>query len=141
SAGTIHETGDQNIYIGNLGVAAESNTIRIGSSCINCGPGGSTGPHTATFIAGITGTAVAGDTVVVDGNGQLGTIVSSLRYKDDVKPMDKTSEAILSLRPVTFKYKKQIDAKSRHQFGLIAEEVEKINPELVWRDAKGNVYT
>ena len=140
-SGGFLTTGDNNIDIGNFGVAGDSHTIRIGAPDCMCGPGGSVGGQTATFIAGISGTAVAGNTVVVDGNGQLGTLVSSLRYKDDIKPMDKGSEAILSLRPVTFKYKKQIDPNSRQQFGLVAEEVEKINPDLVSRDAKGIVYT
>jgi hypothetical protein len=142
TAGRIHETGDQNIYIGNLGVATESNTIRIGNSCVDCGPGGSTGPHTATFIAGIRDTATAnadGVAVVIDSAGQLGTVSSSERFKKEIKPMDKTSEAVLSLRPVTFHYK--TDSKGTAQFGLIAEEVAKVNPNLVVRDRKGEIYS
>jgi endosialidase-like protein len=66
---------------------------------------------------------------------------SSQRFKDQIKPMDKASEAILALKPVTFRYKKELDPESTPQFGLVAEEVEKINPDLVARDAKGEVYT
>ena len=66
---------------------------------------------------------------------------SSARFKDNIKPMDKASEAILALRPVTFRYKKQIDSKGIPQFGLVAEDVEKIDPDLVVRDADGKPYT
>jgi len=92
----IYLTGDNNIDIGNVGVAGESDTIRIGGD-ISTG----FGSQTATFIAGISGTAVAGVAVVVDSNGQLGTIASSQRFKDEIKPIDKASEVILSLKPVT----------------------------------------
>lgn len=129
-AGT-NVTGGANIDIGNQGVAGESGAIRIGAP----------GNQTATFIAGIFGTSVAGAAVTVDANGQLGTIVSSQRLKDEIKPMDKASEAILALKPVTFRYKHELDAKGTAQFGLVAEEVEKVNPALVARDAEGKVYT
>jgi hypothetical protein len=95
--------------------------------------------HTATFIAGISGTAVVGDTVVVDANGQLGTATSSARFKKDIRPMDKTSEAILGLKPVSFQYKS--DSKGTPQFGLIAEDVAKVNQDLVVRDRKGEIYS
>jgi hypothetical protein len=72
-------------------------------------------------------------------NGNLGTAASSERFKHDIKPMDKTSEAILTLKPVTFHYKN--DSKGVAQFGLIAEDVAKVNPALVVRDAKGEIYT
>jgi hypothetical protein len=142
-AGANLTTGDQNIYIGNLGEAAESNTIRIGSSCTNCGPGGSTGPHTATFIAGISGQdATNGEPVYINSDGKLGTVLpSSARFKDEIKPMNKASEAILALKPVTFRYKKEFDPKRIPQFGLVAEEVEKVNPDLVKRDRDGNLQT
>ena len=94
---------------------------------------------TATFIAGISGTAVVGDAVVVDAKGQLGTATSSARFKNDIKPMDKASESILTLKPVTFRYKS--DSKGAPQFGLIAEEVAKVNPDLVVRDRKGEIYS
>src|SRR4029077_565093 len=73
--------------------------------------------------------------VIVGSNHQLGTIQSSKRFKEAIKPMDKASEAILALKPVTFRYKEQIDPDRIPQFGLIAEEVEKVNPDLVGRDA------
>ena len=79
--------------------------------------------------------------MVCDSNGHLGTAVSSARFKDDVKPMDKVSEAILALKPVTFRYKREIDSKGIPQFGLVAEDVEKVHPDLVVRDADGKVYT
>jgi uncharacterized protein YgiM (DUF1202 family) len=79
--------------------------------------------------------------VVVNAGGQLGVTASSERFKDEIKPMDKASEVILALKPVTFRYKKEIDPDSTPQFGLLAEEVEKANPDLVTRDADGKVYT
>jgi len=73
--------------------------------------------------------------------GRLGTVASSQRFKDDIKPMDKASEAVLALKPVTFHYKKEVDPDGIPQFGLIAEQVEKVNPDLVVRDADGKVNT
>ncbi len=130
-AGGNLTTGDNNIDIGNLGVAAESDTIRIGDA------------QTSTFIAGISGqAAIGGDAVLVTASGKLGTVnFSSQRFKDQIKPMDKASEAILALKPVTFRYKREIDPGRIPQFGLVAEEVDKVSPDLVKRDAKGEVYT
>jgi uncharacterized protein (DUF2141 family) len=134
-AGDFLTAGNNNIYIGNPG-AAESNTIRIG---------GVTQPglvsQTMTFIAGIAGTPVFGTGVVVNAAGQLGMSSSSQRFKDDIKPMETASEAILALRPVTFRYKHEIDPNGIPQFGLVAEEVEKVNADLVSRDAQGKVFT
>src|SRR5204862_6772709 len=79
--------------------------------------------------------------VFVNGNGQLGVAPSSKRFKDEIRPMDKASEAILALKPVTFRYKEAIDPSGIPQFGLVAEEVEKVSPALVTRDAKGKVFT
>ena len=132
AAGT-RTTGSNNIVIGDIGVAGESNTIRIG------GDGFGGGPQTAAFIAGISGTAVVGDAVVVDGNGQLGTVASSAQFKTKIKPMDKTSEAILALKPVSFQYTS--DSKGTPQFGLIAEEVAKVNPDLVVRNRNDEIYS
>ena len=84
---------------------------------------------------------MTGDTVVVGVDGRLGVAVSSQHFKDAVKPMDKGSEAILALQPVTFRYKHEIDPRGRPQFGLIAEEVEKVDPDLVTRDEQGKVFT
>ncbi len=130
-AGENLTTGDQNIYIGNLGVLTESKTIRIGTK----------GNHTNTFIAGISRVTVAGAAVFVNENGQLGTMPSSQRFKDEIKPMDKASEAILALKPVTFRYKKEIAPEGIPQFGLVAEDVKKVNPDLVVRDEKGQIYS
>jgi hypothetical protein len=77
--------------------------------------------------------------VIVDINGQLGTVVSSERFKEAIKPMDKASEAILSLQPVTFHYKKELDPQAIPQFGLVAEQVDKVNPDLVARDEQGKL--
>src|SRR5258705_7963193 len=129
-AGFAITAGDLNIDIGNLGFAGEANTIRIGD--IN---------QARTFIAGISGVAVSGATVVVNGDGQLGVAASSSRFKNDIKPMDKASEALLALTPVTFRYKKGIDPQGIPQFGLVAEEVEKVNPDLVVRDKEGKAYS
>src|SRR6185503_6635732 len=125
-------TGSNNILIGDIGVEGESNTIRIGGNPF-------TGGQTATFIFGISGTAVVGDAVVVDENFQLGTVASSARFKKNIKPMDKTSEAILALKPVSFQYIS--DSKGTPQFGLIAEEVAKVNPDLVVRNRNGEIYS
>jgi len=104
-AGINLTTGKNNIDIGNKGVAGESNTIRLGKK----------GTQTATFIAGVSGTTVAGGVgVLIDSNGRLGTVVSSARFKDEVKPMAKASEAILALQPVTFRYKKDLDPAGLH---------------------------
>jgi hypothetical protein len=79
--------------------------------------------------------------VKVDSDGHLGTVGSSERFKDAIKPMDKASEAILALKPVTFHYKKEFDPEGVPQFGLVAEEVEKVNPALITRDPEGRPYT
>ncbi len=139
AAGLNLTTGSNNIDIGNLNpsnfissdVAGEANTIRIGHPSV----------QSATFIAGISGVPISGAPVVVNANGQLGVAASSARFKDQIKPMNSTSEGILALKPVTFHYKSEIDPKATPQFGLIAEEVEKVNPDLVARDANGKVYT
>jgi uncharacterized coiled-coil protein SlyX len=111
-------------------VAGETNTIRIGAAA----------RHTATYIAGIYGAAVpSGATVIVGSDGHLGTVPSSERFKTDIATMDKASEAILSMRPVTFHYK--ADTEGTPQFGLIAEEVAEVNPNLVVRDQNGEIYT
>jgi hypothetical protein len=93
-------SGNFNIDIGNGGDFGDSGTIRIGTQ----------GTHTATYVAGISGATVpSGVTVIVGADGHLGTMVSSARFKEEIKPMDKTSEAILALRPVTFRYKHDLD--------------------------------
>jgi hypothetical protein len=129
-AGHNLTSGSNNIDIGNQGVAAEGKTIRIGTKVT----------HTNTYIAGISGVTVAGGVgVIIDTNGHLGTVVSSERFKEAIKPIDKASEAILALKPVTFRYKHELDPNGVPQFGLIAEQVEKVNPDLVVRDEEGKV--
>jgi len=96
---------------------------------------------TRTFIAGIRGVAVNGSSVVVGAGGQLGVAASSRKFKDDIKAMEKASEAVLSLKPVTFHYKKNIDPDCTAQFGLVAEDVEKVNPDLVVRDKEGKPFS
>src|SRR5438046_3404147 len=131
TAGFNLTTGDLNIDIGNEGIADEANTIRIGTKR----------DQTKTFIAGIKGAAVAGATVQVNGDGQLGVAPSSERFKVEVKPMDKASEVMFAFEPVTFHYKRELDPKGIPQFGLIAEDVAKMNPDLVARDVQGKIYT
>ena len=130
-AGFNLTTGDFNIDIGNNGVTGEAFTIRIGD----------VKTQTRAFIAGIFAVPVTGTGVVVDSDGQLGVAASSQRFKDEIKPMDKASEAILALKPVTFRYKHEIDQKRIPQCGLIAEEVENVNPDLVVRDKNGKPYS
>jgi Chaperone of endosialidase len=133
AGGSLGEFDTNNIDIG-FGVAGgpgDSNTIRIGNEDI-----------TATFIKGISGaTVVSGATVLVGANGHLGTATSSKRFKEEIKPMDKASEALFSLKPVTFRYKKELDPVGTQQFGLVAEDVEKISADLVARDENGVVNT
>ncbi len=127
-AGESLTTGSDNIDIGNGGVSGESSTTRIGLF------------QNACFIAGIfNATASGGTAVFVNSVGQLGTVSSSRRYKKEIKAMDKASEAILGLNPVTFHYKS--DTKGTPQFGLIAEEVAEANPDLVVHDENGEIYT
>jgi uncharacterized coiled-coil protein SlyX len=129
-AGNAIALGNDNIDIGNTGVASDSATIRIGSG------------QTATFIVGIRGVTTGNADavpVLIDSAGQLGTMSSSRRFKKEIKPMDKASDAILALKPVTFHYKS--DNTDTPQFGLIAEEVAQVNPALVVHDEKGEIYT
>jgi len=142
-AGVNLTTGDNNIDIGNLGVAAEANIIRIGTEVAVTDPFGVIHPaHTATYIAGISDAdAIGGEAVFVTSAGKLGTISvpSSARFKDEIRPMNKASEAILALNPVAFRYKMELDPKGVPQFGLVAEEVEKVAPDLVRRDRDGKL--
>jgi Chaperone of endosialidase len=131
-AGAHIKTGNSNIEIGNRGLAADSHTIRIGIQ----------ETHNTTYIAGISGVTVpSGVGVIIGTDGKLGTVVSSERFKTETRPMDKASEAILALKPVTFRYKHELDPDGIPQFGLVAEDVEKVNPDLVARDEQGKPYT
>jgi hypothetical protein len=120
-------TGHNNVYLDNRGSAVESQTMRLGDS------------QERTFIAGIVTADVNGATVEIDANGQLGIKNSSARYKRDVAPMGTSSDKVLALRPVTFVYKD--DAQGVTRYGLIAEEVATVYPELVTRTASGEVQT
>src|SRR5439155_12545821 len=106
-------------------------TIRIGDS------------QSSTFIAGIAGQTVGagGTTCYVDNDGKLGVFLSARRFKTDIADMAAASEGLLALRPVTFHYKPELDKTGVPQFGLVAEEVAKVNPDLVTHDAKGSIYT
>lgn len=132
SAGANLTTGSNNIYIGNRGgVATESNAIRVGTE----------GTQTNAFIAGIDSNLLPGtpSEVFVDSNGQLGVIASSARYKRDIHDMGKASDKLMRLRPVAFRYK--ADPTGTQQYGLIAEEVAKVYPELVVNGADGKPQT
>jgi hypothetical protein len=126
-AGFNLTTGSNNIEIGSLGVAGDDSTIRLGTQ----------GTQTVTFIAGVSSTAISGTDVVVSSDGQLGVMASSQRYKRDVRSLDNRSRGLWQLRPVTFRYKQ--DPQGQRQYGLIAEEVAKIYPELVVRGSKGEI--
>jgi endosialidase-like protein len=128
-AGVTLVTGNNNIYIGNQGNGDEFQTIRVGTA------------QAQTFIAGITGASVGNSsTVIIDtATGQLGIPTSSARYKRDIAPMGSQSEKVLQLRPVTFAYKS--DAQGTTHYGLIAEEVAAVYPELVTHTASGEVQT
>ncbi|MGI8957186.1 MAG: tail fiber domain-containing protein [Chthoniobacterales bacterium] len=131
-AGLNLTTGDNNIAIGNTGVAAEAGKIRIGTR----------GVHNTTYVAGIFGSTVSrGAPVSIDNKGHLGTVTSSSRFKHDTQPMGLASNSILALQPVTYRYKEELDPDRVPQFGLVAEEVAKVNPALVVRDEQGRPYT
>jgi hypothetical protein len=132
-AGGDLTTGGHNITIGSPGLAAEDSTIRIGNQ----------GTQTATYVAGIWQAVITGSAapVRVNSSGKLGTMPSSTRFKEAIKPMDEASEAILSLQPVSFRYKKELDPNAVPQFGLIAEEVAQVAPHLVIADDQGRPFT
>ena len=116
-------TGSNNVYIGSgiQGLVGESNVCYIGS------------------IFGQTG--VDGAPVFVNSSNKLGTTTSSKRFKRDIKPIDKISETLSALKPVSFRYKRGIDPNGEQQLGLVAEDVEKVSPNLVIHDTKGKPYT
>lgn len=130
-------SGDFNVFIGSeagSGVTSASNVICIGAAGNNV--------NGSCFIDHIfNGTSSGGVAVFVNSNGRLGTSTSSRRFKEDIKPMGNASEGILALKPVTFRYKKELDADRIPQFGLVAEDVEKVNPDLIVRDKDGKPYS
>ena len=132
-AGQALTFGSNNIAIGSDGGNGESGTIRIGKNS----------DQSATYIAGIAGQTVGagGTTCYVDNDGKLGVFLSARRFKTDIADMGAASDTLLALRPVTFHFKPELDKAGIPQFGLVAEEVEKVNPDLVTHDAKGDIYT
>ena len=109
--------------------------------CIGHGIGGANFSNRC-YIGKFTGVnSGRGTPVYINSVGQLGTIVSSQRFKDQIKAMEKASEAIFALKPVMFRYKQELDPEHIAQFGLIAEEVQKVNPDRVVHDQGGNVMT
>lgn len=131
-------TGDLNTAIGytaGTNVATASNVICIGAQVAGADV------NDSCFIGNIWAQAGGPQAVYVNIDGKLGAQVSSRRFKDDVKPMDTASRALYSLKPVTFHYKKEIDPAGASQFGLVAEEVEKVNPDLVVRDKHNKPFS
>jgi hypothetical protein len=134
-----HSTGSNNIGLGyNAGF-----NLTTGSGNVDIGVGvlGVAGESNTTRIRNVYSSVASGRAVYINSDNKIGTLVSSRRFKDEIKPMDKASEAILALKPVTFRYKKEIEPNGATMFGLIAEEVEKVDPDLVTRDAKGEAET
>jgi hypothetical protein len=124
-AGAALKSGNFNLYLGHPGAATESATLRLGDV------------QARAFIVGVAGKPIVGTTVVINSAGQLGTVVSSARYKRDIQDMGAQSQKLWQLRPVTFRYKQ--DAQGQRQYGLIAEEVAKVYPELVTKGTDGKI--
>ncbi len=127
-----------------IGDSAGLDITGDGNVCIGEGVFGETGVNDSTYVRNVGSTAQpVGGTVfgvtVDSATGKLGFAPSSRRYKEDIKPMDKASEALFALKPVTFRHKKQIDPKQHLDYGLIAEDVAKVNPELAIRNGKGEI--
>jgi hypothetical protein len=132
NAGITLTTGSSNIYVGSdAGAASESSTIRIGTA----------GTQKAAFMAGISGTTVSGVGVLVSGSGQLGVAASSRRFKDEIADMGRESDVLMKLRPVAFYYKPEYDQTRTRQYGLVAEEVAQVAPQLVVSDQDGSPQT
>ncbi len=132
--------GSNNVALGS-GAGASATT---GSNNVYVGAGmqGVAGESDACYIKSIFGqTSATGIPVLINSNNKLGTTMSSKRFKKEIRPMDKASDALLALKPVTFRYKEEIDPTGTTQFGLVAEQVEKVNPDLVVRDAEGKPYS
>src|SRR5437773_686687 len=134
-----HNTGSNNIGLGFN--AGSSLTTGGGNVCIGAGVLGVAAESNTTRIKNVYASVASGRAVYVNSDNKIGTLVSSRRFKDEIKLMDKASETILALKPVTFRYKKEIEPNGAIMFGLIAEEVEKVDPDLVTRNAKGEVET
>jgi hypothetical protein len=124
-----------------LGYYAGSSLTGSGNVCIGASISGVFGESNTTRIRNVYASAASGRAVYVNSDNKIGTLSSSRRYKEQIKPMDKASEAILEVRPVTFRYKTEVDPARVPMFGLIAEEVEKVDPDLVTRNEKGEAET
>jgi hypothetical protein len=135
AAAGVSGSNSNNIHIGSAGSSADSGTIRIGTS----------GTQTSFFVAGVRGVTTGENNavpVMIDSNGQLGTVSSSRRFKTDIQDMGDASRGLMRLRPVTFRYQKPFaDGSQSIQYGLIAEEVEEVYPDLVARSADGQIET
>jgi hypothetical protein len=130
--------GGSNTAIGHL---AGSDITGNGNVCIGASVFGTAGVDNTTWIGNVYDSVATDRAVFVNSDGKLGTMASSRRFKEQIKPMDKASEAILALKPVTFRYKQEIDSTRTPQFGLVAEDVAKVHPDLVVRDEKGEIYS
>ena len=139
-----HSLENNTTGIGNtaLGFGAGDNVTTANNViCIGAGVEGANESNSC-FIGNVFGQTSSGGTAVfINSTGKLGTIVSSRRFKEEIKPMAQASERLFALKPVTFRYKKGIDPKGIPQFGLVAEDVEAVNPDLVVRDEEGKVNT
>ena len=131
-------SGNLNVAIGYIAGAAIDGSNNV---CIGAGVSGAAGVNDTTWIKNVYSSVATERIVYVNSDGKLGTLASSRRFKDEIKPMDKTSETILALKPVTFRYKQEIDSSRIPQFGLVAEDVAKVNPDLVVRDKNGEIYS
>jgi hypothetical protein len=135
----LNNNGSSNV---GLGINAGKNlTTGSGNVCIGAGVLGVAGESNTTRIVNIYSSVASGRAVYVNSDNKIGTLASTRRVKKDIKPMDKASEAVLALKPVSFRYKKEIDASGTLQFGLVAEEVADINADLVTRDSEGKPET
>jgi len=121
--------------------AGSTLTTGSGNVCLGAGVTGVAGESNTTRIRNVYASIASARAVYVNADNKIGTLASSRRFKDEIKPMDKASETILALKPVTFRYKQEFDPGRTPMFGLVAEEVEKVNPDLVTRNDKGEVET
>jgi hypothetical protein len=116
-------------------------TTGSGNVCIGAGVNGVAGESNTTRIRNVYTTIANGRAVYVNSDNKIGTLSSSRRFKHDIQPMDRTSETLFALKPVTFRYKKDADPSQALSFGLIAEEVAEVSPELITRDEEGKPQT
>ena len=135
----LNNTGSNNIGLGFY--AGKNLTTGSGNICIGAAVFGVAGENNTTRIRNVYGSVASGRAVYVNSDHKIGTLVSTRRVKENIKAMDKLSDTIFALRPVSFRYKQEIDASGSPQFGLIAEEVANVNADLVTRDSEGKPET